>query len=133
MRTHSDIIRDAGGPAKFGRAIDVLANNTKAWARLNSIPAPYWAIIDALGLATLKELADAVAKVPPSEPSVPTFDGLTSPDWSVAFDLSRPVDAAIATFWDNGRITGSVVIPSSSHMQNAENTAKDTAFCGAGE
>jgi hypothetical protein len=65
MRSHADIISEAGGPAKFAAAIGVSVDNSKAWKRLNSIPSPYWTVIVASGLAALDELANAVAKVLP--------------------------------------------------------------------
>lgn len=62
MRTHSDIIRDAGGPTRLARAIGAEANNVKAWSRNNSIPGPYWQAISDGRIASLEELAAAVAK-----------------------------------------------------------------------
>lgn len=59
--THSGLIERGGGPAFVGRAIEVDPNTTKAWKRLNSIPAAYWSAIAEAGIATLDELAEAAA------------------------------------------------------------------------
>ena len=62
MRTHSQIISDAGGPANVAREGGFDEGNVKSWKRLNSIPAPYWTAFVVAGMATLRELANAVAK-----------------------------------------------------------------------
>ncbi len=69
--SHRDIIDRAGGPAATSKSISrhetdagrpaVDANTTKAWKRLDSIPAPYWQAFVATALATHEELADAAA------------------------------------------------------------------------
>lgn len=59
--THRDIIERAGGPAALGRAINVDANTTKAWKRLDSIPAAHWQSIAQAEIASLDELAEAAA------------------------------------------------------------------------
>lgn len=61
MRTHKQIIIDAGGPTSVGGAISVDPNTVKAWRHLNSIPAPYWNAVALANLATLEELAIAAA------------------------------------------------------------------------
>lgn len=61
MRTHSQIIKDAGGVAVVATAVRVSPNTVKQWARLSSIPAPYWRVVADHGFATLDELADDAA------------------------------------------------------------------------
>lgn len=64
MRTHNDIIADAGGPTKMAsrittEAAPVEANLAFAWKREGSIPPAYWPRIVDAGVATLDELAHA--------------------------------------------------------------------------
>lgn len=61
MRTHRQIIEEAGGPAGIARAAKADRGRAKQWARNDSIPGPYWALIAAAGLASLEELAGAAA------------------------------------------------------------------------
>lgn len=61
MRTHRDIIEGAGGPSAIAKATGAEPGTAKQWKRLDSIPAAYWAAIDASGIATLRELAEAAA------------------------------------------------------------------------
>lgn len=61
MRTHSQIISDAGGPSAAARLIHAQPGTVKQWRRLDSIPAPHWNALVTAKLATLKELADAAA------------------------------------------------------------------------
>lgn len=61
MRTHKQIIKDAGGPAVVARAVVAEANTAKGWSRSNSIPAMYWEPLVAAQMATLEELAAAAA------------------------------------------------------------------------
>ena len=72
--THADIITREGGPAAFGRPIEVPANTAKQWKRLNSIPSGYWEEIADKGLATLEELAAGAAAKRQSERAVATAD-----------------------------------------------------------
>lgn len=58
---HRDMIDRAGGIAELGRKIGVDPNTVKAWKRLDSIPAAYWARLSREGVATLTELAEAAA------------------------------------------------------------------------
>lgn len=60
--SHREIIARTGGPAALGRLIGVDPNTTKAWNRLDSIPAAHWQTIANEGAATLDELADAAAR-----------------------------------------------------------------------
>lgn len=64
MRTHSQIIKDAGGVSAFAKSINIDANTAKAWPRLDSIPARYWEAVVLAELATLTELARAAALRP---------------------------------------------------------------------
>lgn len=64
MRTHTDIIMDAGGQTKVANRITteaapVDANLVHAWKREDSIPPAYWPRIVDAGVATLDELARA--------------------------------------------------------------------------
>lgn len=59
MRTHLDIIADAGGPTKMGARIQVEAGLVHAWKRENSIPAAYWARVVDAEISNLDELAAA--------------------------------------------------------------------------
>lgn len=61
MRTHEQIIIDAGGPAAVSKLVPAAAGTVKQWRRTNSIPAPYWRSIADHGLASLEELADAAS------------------------------------------------------------------------
>lgn len=62
MRSHDQIITDAGGPTAVARQVGARPGTVKQWRRAESIPAPYWQAIAQLNLATLDELAGAVAK-----------------------------------------------------------------------
>lgn len=63
MRTHEQIIADAGGyqaaAARIRPNDAVLVGRVRFWARRKSIPADQWNAVVGAGLATLKELADA--------------------------------------------------------------------------
>jgi hypothetical protein len=72
------LIFRAGGPAKVGDLLDppVDGNTVKAWARLDSIPAPYWQGFADARIATLEELAAAAeakrrAAVPGNDEQAP--------------------------------------------------------------
>lgn len=60
--SHTAIIARNGGPAAIGRLIGVDPNTTKAWKRLDSIPAAHWQSLANAGVATLDELAAAAAR-----------------------------------------------------------------------
>lgn len=65
MRDHSTIVREFGAQA-LGRALtnqglEVSATTPQRWADRDSIPGEYWAALDRLGIATLRELAGAAA------------------------------------------------------------------------
>ena len=62
MRSHEQIITDAGGVTAFAQAISAPANLAQQWKRLDSIPAPYWKAVVVAGLATFEEMAEAAEK-----------------------------------------------------------------------
>lgn len=63
MRTHEQIILDAGGYQATAAKIDgndaTLPGRVRFWLRRKSIPADHWNAVVTAGLATLQELADA--------------------------------------------------------------------------
>jgi hypothetical protein len=63
MRTHRDIIRDAGGVTSFAKRTGLTRRPTtvQSWWQRDSIPGEYWLIIAQLELASLPELALAAA------------------------------------------------------------------------
>jgi hypothetical protein len=65
MRTHRQIIAEAGGYQAFAAKIDagndVLKRNARFWERRNSIPHEQWPALIAAGLATLDELSPELA------------------------------------------------------------------------
>ena len=65
MRTHAQIIADAGGYQAAASKIDptdnLLPGRVRFWMRRNSIPADRWSVVVAAGLTTLEELAAAAA------------------------------------------------------------------------
>jgi hypothetical protein len=77
MRTHSQIISDAGGPMALKRRLCLTAtiHTIRSWAARNSIPAEYWNAVSGAKIASLKELADAAeARRTHPEPSAPAND-----------------------------------------------------------
>lgn len=62
--SHTAIIARNGGPAAIGRLIGIDPNTTKAWKRLDSIPAAHWQSLANAGAASLDELAAAAARTP---------------------------------------------------------------------
>jgi hypothetical protein len=67
MRTHSQIIRDAGGPGPIRELLhqhgfDLTDPAVRSWLRrpnpAGSIPPAYWPTLAKARIATLKELAD---------------------------------------------------------------------------
>lgn len=71
MRTHSQIITDAGGPHAIARLIIphveadevTLQKRVRAWAVSKSIPGEYWSLLERLGIAAMSDLAgDAAAR-----------------------------------------------------------------------
>lgn len=67
MRTHKQIIRDAGGPLYVATILGMTDTpwTVRSWSARSSIPAPYWLELAVLGLASLEELAEAAARPPP--------------------------------------------------------------------
>lgn len=61
--THTEIIERAG-LAPFSKAIGITYNHANQMKRNNSIPKEYWLAVSKANLATLEELAQAVAKEP---------------------------------------------------------------------
>ncbi|MGV3580021.1 hypothetical protein [Brevundimonas sp.] len=64
MRTHAEIIADAGGPSQVLLRLTLSASihTVRSWVQRNSIPAEHWAAFAAGGLATLEELATGAAQ-----------------------------------------------------------------------
>jgi hypothetical protein len=63
MRTHKDVIRDAGGVPVVARKLGLQKRPTtvQSWWQRDSIPGEYWLLIAQLELASLPELALAAA------------------------------------------------------------------------
>ncbi|ALJ08259.1 hypothetical protein JL11_07820 [Brevundimonas sp. DS20] len=63
MRTHDQIIADAGGPMAVKKRLDLSKpiHTVRSWSARKSIPAEYWHGFASTGLATLEELAEAAA------------------------------------------------------------------------
>lgn len=64
MRSHSQIIKDAGGPSRLiaKLALSTPIYTVRSWVARNSIPAPIWQSLADHGLATLEELAADAAR-----------------------------------------------------------------------
>lgn len=71
MRSHAQIITDAGGPHSVARLIlphvvaaeVTLQKRVRAWSVTGSIPGEYWPLLQRLGMATMDELGhDAAAR-----------------------------------------------------------------------
>lgn len=69
MRTHEQIISDAGGTKAFADAIAAPANRVNQMKRSGNIPAPYWNAVARAKLSTLTELAAAAEKRRPEASS----------------------------------------------------------------
>ena len=69
MRSHTDIIKDAGGPHAVARLLaekietdlPTLESRVRGWNLSKSIPGEYWPLLEALGVASLSEFAVAAA------------------------------------------------------------------------
>jgi len=63
MRTHREVIRDAGGVTAFARKLSLSpkAATVQSWWQRDSIPNQYWLLVAQLELASLPELALAAA------------------------------------------------------------------------
>jgi len=68
MRTHLQIIQDAGGYQAVAQKVDLPKSQVRFWERRGAIPDRYWKAVADAGLATLEELAEAAAaRIAPSE------------------------------------------------------------------
>lgn len=61
MRTHLQIIMDAGGYRDFAVKVQQPSSRIRFWERRGAIPAEWWSAVSTAGLATLEELATAAA------------------------------------------------------------------------
>lgn len=61
MRTHLQIIADAGGYRALADKLGEAPNRARFWERRQSIPPNKWKAVSDAGLATLEELALAAA------------------------------------------------------------------------
>jgi hypothetical protein len=57
MRTHTDIVKDAGKAAEVALACGVSIYAVRAWIQRNGIPAHHWATFINRGFAGLDELS----------------------------------------------------------------------------
>lgn len=73
MRTHEQIIRDAGGYKALAKTIapgdEVLGKRARFWEMRKSIPHDQWPAIIAAGIATLDELSPALAEAVAQAPA----------------------------------------------------------------
>jgi hypothetical protein len=61
-RSHAEMITAAGGSSRLARILKVPAGRVHQWKRQDSIPPRYWPAIAGRGLASLEELAAALAR-----------------------------------------------------------------------
>ena len=61
MRTHLQVITDAGGYKAAAERLGLMPNRVRFWERRQAIPPEEWAAVAQAGLATLEELARAAA------------------------------------------------------------------------
>lgn len=59
MRTHLQIIADAGGYQGLAKALDLPAERVRFWKRRESIPMEEWPAVEAAGIASHAELFGA--------------------------------------------------------------------------
>lgn len=59
MRTHLQIISDAGGYRKLADHLGLAAERVRFWERRRSIPLESWRAVEEAGVATRDELFDA--------------------------------------------------------------------------
>lgn len=62
MRTHLQIIADAGGYKAAAQKLGQPAERVRFWERRKAIPPEQWKLVAGAGLATLEELAEAAAR-----------------------------------------------------------------------
>jgi hypothetical protein len=61
MRSHSQIVREAGAPDRVALKRSVSVHTVRSWMQRNSIPAEHWLGFANDGSASLAELAAAAA------------------------------------------------------------------------
>ena len=62
MRTHLQILSDAGTDGEIAARLGLKAHQPRDWRIRKSIPADQWIAFSTNGLATLEELAEAAAE-----------------------------------------------------------------------
>jgi len=62
MRSHLQIVQDAGGYREVARTLGLPPDRVRFWERRKSIPPTEWKRISESGLASLDELAAAAAQ-----------------------------------------------------------------------
>lgn len=62
MRTHLQIMQDAGGYQAVAEAVRQPKSRTRFWERRGAFPPEQWKAVADAKLATLEELAEAAAK-----------------------------------------------------------------------
>ena len=62
LRTHHQIISDAGGYKSLADKLDQPVDRVRFWERRKAIPPEQWMAVAAAGVATLDELVTAAAK-----------------------------------------------------------------------
>lgn len=60
MRTHIQIITDAGGYKELAAKLSLPTERTRFWQMRKSIPLDAWRLVSTANLATLDELLDGV-------------------------------------------------------------------------
>ncbi|MXP24839.1 hypothetical protein GRI39_02100 [Altererythrobacter indicus] len=61
MRTHAQIVREAGKPADVATRRNVSVHTVRSWIRRNSVPQEHWLAFRDDGWASLDELAVGAA------------------------------------------------------------------------
>lgn len=67
MRTHAQIVREAGSVEEVALWRKVSVNTVRSWMQRDSLPAEHWAAFAREGKADLTELANAAASRRQSE------------------------------------------------------------------
>ena len=62
MRTHRTILSDFGSGPQLADRLALSLNTVGSWRQRDSIPARHWRALEALGVATVDELAGAAAR-----------------------------------------------------------------------
>lgn len=68
MRTHHQIICDAGGYKPLAEKLEQPAGRVRFWERRKAIPPEQWKAVSEAGIASLDELATAAAERAKPEP-----------------------------------------------------------------